>query len=88
MTDQTTDPMTGLTTDEQQDFDSLLALATTSSLGELPEGVRVALMRARLDGEEVAIVTVVSEAEGDNDFTVAPVAVLMNDSIFARIEQP
>lgn len=86
MTDTTQKPE-ALTETEVEDFNALLSAATTDVLREMPEGVRVALFRVTFDGQPRAVVCVVDESERDN-VDIRPMALMMTDDLFARMEHP
>ena len=91
MTDNNSKPeteMSALTSEEGEGFNDLMGFATGSTLEELPDGMRVGLMRARLDGEDVALVILAKSDNQDGSTDLSPLALLMNDDLFARIEAP
>lgn len=45
-----------------------------------------ALARTELDGEEVAVIVAITE--DDEQFNVAPLAVLVTDELFSRLKDP
>ena len=69
-----------LTDDEKKSFEYLRATMT----GWI-EGSRVALMRVRHRGTDRAVLAVVSE-DVDGSMMVAPLAMLMDDALFAEMD--
>jgi hypothetical protein len=72
---------TPLTSPETTRFDTLIGL-----LGNHFTNARPALLRAELDGREVAVVVAVTE-DGE-DFVMDPLAVIVDDELNARLAPP
>lgn len=79
----TTD-LPALTDEEAEMYETLQAFLAAD---DLPEHLRVGLMRVTLDGQSEAAVVVVDERD-EEAVTVKPVALLVSNSLFARMGQP
>lgn len=87
MSTETTHPP--LTSEEQDDFEAVLGVLAASALNELPDGVRVALVRVSLDDQPQSVIAIVDERGTETDEAeVRPLAVLVNDALFERLVQP
>lgn len=73
-----------LTAPEKADLDKL-----TDLLGGAFGDARPALVRAELDGREVAVVVAVLPSDEDrDDYILDPLAILVDDDLLARITPP
>jgi hypothetical protein len=75
-----THPLTAIETDG---LDTL-----TDLLGGAFADARPALLRAELDGREVAVVVAVTQAADDGDYRLDPLAILVDDDLLARLTAP
>lgn len=64
--------------DQREDFDSLLRLAKHDQL---------ALVSSALDGKPVTVLSTVVEEE-NGDFTIYPLAVMVDEDIMSRLTNP
>lgn len=59
----------------------------TNLLDNIEAGASIGLIRARLDGHEVAVIMGANE-EDDGSAMIYPLAILVNDDLFERLEPP
>lgn len=71
--------MTALTDSERLLYQSILY--------NIEEGYDTCLIRSRLDGQEVAVIAG-ANSEANGDVVLTPLAILVTDDLFARLEQP
>lgn len=86
MSTETTHPP--LTSDEQESFEDILSVAAATALGDLPDGVRLALVRVSLDDKPQSVIALVDERDDSDEVDVRPLAVIVNDGLFERLVQP
>lgn len=73
-----------LTEEEQDAFESLREVFYSTAILRAEDSRRPAVMRGFLDGQEVALVVVV-ERDDEGEYTIEPVAILLNEALRSRI---